>query len=805
MKFTLSWLKDHLETKVPVDELVLGLTDLGLEVERVDDPIEKLGHFVVGEIVQADQHPDADLLKVCKVATGSTLQQIICGAPNARAGIKVVVAKPGDYIPGLDTIIKVGKIRGVESHGMMCSERELMLSDEHDGIIELNQDAVVGDRYVDHCDELDIVIDIAITPNRPDALGVRGVARDLAAKGLGRLKPYDIKKIKGTINSPISIKISTDVISQDCPLFMGRYIKGLKNYPSPKWLQDRLLAIGLRPISALVDITNFITYDIARPLHVFDVSRLSGDLTVRKAKLKESILGLDGSEYQLSAMDTVISSGGQVESIGGIIGGMNSGCGSDTTEVFIESAYFHPISTATTGRRLKINSDARYRFERGVDPLFVEQGIDIATQMILDICGGEVSEVLIAGQAPVTDKELVLRPERVDSLVGMKIEKQEQQRILRELGFKVYENINLFHVKVPSWRPDIFGEADLIEEIVRVTSLSKLQGKPLKQIDVGVLKPVLTVLQCRISSVRRQIASSGMNECVSYSFIDEKSSDFFAVNDKPTVLVNPISSEMTHMRPNLIPGLLQAAVRNQSRSYNDLKLFEVGEVFLGSMPGEQTTHAAGIFVGKDVAKNSHSSPRDVDVFDAKKVVELALSDMGVSIDSLSVLREGVATYYHPGRAGRFSLGPKKVLASFGELHPKILKYYEIKGSVVAFEIFVEAVPFPKQRKLTRASISLSEFQPVERDFAFVVEVGCEVDLIKKAILSSSKQLITDARIFDIFEGKDAEKQLGKDKKSVAFMVRLQPLDATFTESDLETISANIIGNVEKASGGYLRS
>ena len=805
MKFTLSWLKDHLETNVHVDKLVLGLTDLGLEVESVDNPVKKLGHFVVGEIVQADQHPNADRLKVCKVATGSTLQQIICGAPNARVGIKVVVAQPGDYIPGLDTIIKVGKIRGVESHGMMCSERELMLSDEHDGIIEVSQEAAVGDRYVDHCGELDIIIDIAITPNRPDALGVRGVARDLAAKGLGKLKPYEIKKTVGTIKSPISINLSEDVISQDCPLFMGRYITRLKNQTSPKWLQDRLLGIGLKPISALVDITNFITYDRARPLHVFDVSKLSGDLTVRKAKLQERILALDGSEYQLSPVDTVISSGGRVESIGGIIGGMSSGCGPDTTEVFVESAYFNPISTATTGRRLKINSDARYRFERGVDPLFVEQGIDIATRMILDICGGEVSEVLIAGKAPATDKELVLRPERVDSLVGMKIMKDEQARILTELGFQVSETRNSFSIKVPSWRPDIFGEADLIEEIVRVTSLSKLQGKPLKQIDVGVLKPVLTPLQNRIAKLRRQIAYSGMNECVSYSFIDEKSSDFFAVSDKPTVLVNPISSEMTHMRPNLIPGLLQAVLRNQSRSYNDLKLFEVGEVFFGSMPGEQTTQAAGIFVGKYVAKNSHSSPRDVDVFDAKKVVELALSDMGVSIDSLSVLRQGVATYYHPGRAGRFSLGPKNVLASFGELHPKILKHYNIKGPAVAFEIFIDTVPFPKQRKLTRASLNISEFQSVERDFAFVVEAECEVDLIKKAILSSSKELISEVRIFDIFEGKDAERQLGLDKKSVAFVVRLQPVRATFTDSDLETISTNIITNVRKASGGYLRS
>ena len=805
MKFTLSWLKDHLKTDMHVDDIVEALTDLGLEVESVSDPTKELNHFTVGEIVQAEQHPNADRLKVCKVATGDGCRQIICGAPNARTGIKVVVAHPGDYIPGLDTVIKVGNIRGVESYGMMCSERELMLSDEHDGIIELDSKALVGTKYVDQCNELDIVFDIAITPNRPDALGVRGVARDLAAKGVGELKLREIPRVKGSFNSPISIHLSEDVLNEDCPLFTGRYIKGVTNMESPKWLQERLVAIGLRPISALVDITNFVTFDSARPLHVFDASKLSGELTVRKARKGEIIVALDGSEYTLSSEDTVISSGNVVESIAGIIGGMNSGCGGDTKDIFLESAYFNPISTARTGRRLRINSDARYRFERGVDPLFVEKGIDFATQLIIDICGGEVSETLIEGENPYIDKEVILRPNRVDSLVGMRIPKVEQERILIALGFNVSHKDNLLCVKVPSWRSDVYGEADLIEEIVRVTSLSKLKGIPLQKSNLGVMKPVLTPLQKRVSRTRREIVALGMNECISYSFIDEKSATLFAGTMQTVALLNPISSEMTHMRPSLLPGLLQAAQRNQARSLNDLKLFELGEVFFGRNPGEQAIHAGGIFVGNYLPKNTFDNQREVDVFDAKKVVESTLNDMGVSVENLSILRDGVPAYFHPKRAGKVSLGPKNALAFFGELHPKIVKAYDLKGPVVAFEIFIERVPFSKNRKLIRPPIKVSELQPVERDFSFVVETRYEVDLIKKAILNGEKEVINEARVFDIFEGKEAEQQLGKNKKSVAFMVRLQPLKTTFTDAELEAISEKIISRVEKMTGAKLRS
>ncbi len=805
MKFTLSWLRDYLKTDVDVDNLIFGLTDLGLEVESVTDPAKQISHFTVGEIVQADQHPNADRLKVCKVSTEDGLQQIICGAPNACVGKKVVVAKPGDYIPGLDTVIKVGKIRGVESRGMMCSEKELLLSEEHDGIIELDVEVPVGAKFIDHCDYLDIIIDIAITPNRPDALGVRGVARDLAAKGLGEFKARSIPKIKGTFKSPISVRLSEDVVGKDCPLFIGRYIKGVNNGQSPKWLKDRLIAIGLRPISALVDITNFITFDSARPLHVFDADKLGSRLIVRKANREEKISALDGVDYSLSSDDTVIVSGNLIESIAGIIGGMNSACETDTKNVFLESAYFNPISTAKTGRRLKINSDARYRFERGVDPLFVESGINFATELILEICGGEVSEVIIEGEIPRNDKTINLRSSRVESLVGMKISEEEQIRILTKLGFQVSKSANSIVVNTPSWRPDIFGEADLIEEIVRIKSLSKLEGKPLKKTNFGVLKPVLTPLQMRASRLRREIALFGMNECISYSFIDAKSAELFSGEGKPIALLNPISSEMTHMRPSLLPGLLQAARRNQARSYNDLKLFELGEVFFGANPGEQAINATGIFVGRHLPKNSYDSLRDVDVFDAKKIVELALKDMSVLIENLSLNREGLPDYFHPKRAGTLALGPKNVLAYFGELHPRILKNFDLKGPAIAFEIFIDKVPFPKKRKLVRPQIKLSEYQSVERDFAFEVESSCEVNLIKRAILNSEKGVITEARIFDIFEGKEAELQLGKNRKSVAVMVRLQSFTKTFSDHDLDFISNKIISHVKKATGAKLRS
>lgn len=558
MKFTLSWLKDHLETEAPIDDILYALTDLGLEVEGVEDRGAKLADFTIGKIMSAEKHPDADRLRVCQVDTDEGMKQIICGAPNAREGITVVVAKPGVYVPGLDITIGVGKIRGIESFGMMASESEMELSDEHDGIIELDN-GEVGQSFVDWLAandpaKVDPVIEIAITPNRPDALGVRGIARDLAARGLGKLKPAQEVHYDGTFSCPVSVSIDDDTVDQ-CPVFFGRVIRGVKNGPSPEWLQDRLRAIGLRPISFLVDVTNFFTFDQNRPLHVFDADKIAGNaLRIHKAKGGETITALDDKEYTLVEGMTVISDDNGVESIGGIMGGAPSGCTEETVNVFVEAAYFDPVRTAYTGRALKINSDARYRFERGIDPAFTPQGVELATQMIMEHAGGEASDVVIAGAIPDVARAYKLDAARVQSLVGMEIPESTQRQTLTSLGFKLEGDM----AQVPSWRPDVQGEADLVEEVARIASLTKLQGRPLPPLTDGVPKPVMTPIQRRLVAARRTAAALGYNECVSYSFIDQASAKLFGGGTDVTMLENPISADMSHMRPVLLPALLQA-------------------------------------------------------------------------------------------------------------------------------------------------------------------------------------------------------------------------------------------------------
>ena len=606
MKFTLSWLKDHLDTDASVEEITDALTDLGLEVEEVINPADKLKDFKLGYVTHAEKHPDADKLRVCKVDTDEGELQIICGAPNAREGITVVVCKPGMYIPGLDITIGVGKIRGVESFGMMASERELELSEEHDGIIELPT-GNVGDSFVDWLAEndpakVDPVIEIAITPNRPDALGVYGIARDLAARGLGTLKTRAFEAIPGDFDSPIKVTIDADTLD-GCPLFAGRVIKGVKNGPSPQWLQDRLKAIGLRPISALVDITNFFTFDQNRPLHVFDAAKVSGDLRVHRAQGGETLKALDEKEYIFGAGQMVISDANGPESIGGIMGGEETGCTEETVDVFLESAFWDHVQIAMAGRALKINSDARYRFERGVDPEYTIEGLHRATQMILDLCGGEPSEVVIAGDVPDHSRAYKLDADRVQSLVGMEIPESDQRQTLTRLGFRLEGNM----AHVPSWRPDVQGEADLVEEVARIASLTKLKGKPLPRLTDGIPKPVMTPQQRRQQMARRTCASLGYNEVVSYSFIDKASAALFGGGEDATMLANPISSEMSHMRPDLLAGLLQAAARNQARGFMDIALFELGPVFHGGEPGEQEIQATGLLIGANGPREDRKS------------------------------------------------------------------------------------------------------------------------------------------------------------------------------------------------------
>ena len=797
MKFTLSWLKDHLETTASVDEIAYALTDLGLEVEGIENPLEKFGAFTLGYVKEAEQHPDADRLRVCQVETDEGVKQIICGAPNAREGITVVIAKPGMYIPGIDTTIQVGKIRGIESHGMMCSEREMELSEEHDGIIELPS-GKVGDKFIDWLAEndpakVDPVIEIAITPNRPDALGVRGIARDLAARGLGTMKARDVEPVPAAFDSDMTVTIDDDTLD-GCPLFCGRVIRGVKNGPSPQWLQDVLRAIGLRPISFLVDVTNFFTYDRNRPLHVFDLDKVKGGLRVHRAKGGETLVALDDKEYTLEAGHMVISDAEGPESIAGVMGGLATGCTEDTVNVFVESAYWDPIQIAHTGRALKINSDARYRFERGVDPAFTPEGLEHAVRMIVENAGGEASQLIQAGAVPDTDRAYKLDTDRVVSLVGMEILAEEQRATLTALGFRMEGDM----AHVPSWRPDVQGQADLVEEVARVASLTKLEGKPLARVTTGVPRPILTPIQKREWTARRTMAALGYNECVTYSFVDKAGAQQFGGGDDATMLANPISSEMSHMRPSLLPGLLQAAARNQARGYMDLALFEVGPVFHGAEPEEQEVLVTGILVGHSGPKDRLGTRRPVDTFDAKADAEAVLSAIGAPA-KLTYLRD-VNEWWHPGRSAKVSLGPKNVLGAFGELHPRAIDAMGVKGPVVAFAIHLANVPFPKSKSTTRPALKASTLQAVERDFAFVVDADVESQALVNAAAGADKAMIESVRVFDEFIGGS----LGEGKKSLAITVRMQPTDKTLTEADIEAVAGKVVEKVSKATGGALR-
>ena len=798
MKFTLSWLKEHLDTTASVEEITYALTDLGLEVEGVEDRGAKLRAFTLGFVKSAEKHPDADRLRVCQVETDEGLQQIICGAPNAREGITVVIAKPGVYVPGIDTTIGVGKIRGIESFGMMASERELELSEEHDGIIELPS-GNVGDSFVDWLAEndpakVDPVIEIAITPNRPDALGVRGIARDLAARGLGKLKPRDVDVIKGAFPCPVSVSIDEDTLEQ-CPVFYGRVIRGVKNGPSPVWLQDKLRAIGLRPISFLVDVTNFYTFDRNRPLHVFDADKIAGNaLRVHRAKGGEILVALDDKEYTMQEGMTLISDANGVESIGGVMGGLPSGVTDETVNVFIEAAYFDTVRTAYTGRALKINSDARYRFERGIDPEWTPYGIEHATRMILDHAGGEPSDVVVAGKIPDTARAYRLNAKRVVSLVGMEIPESEQRQTLTALGFRLEGDM----AHVPSWRPDVQGEADLVEEVARIASLTKLEGVPLPRLTAGVPRPVMSPVQRREVAARRTAAALGYHECVTYSFIDQPSAALFGGGTDATRLENPISNDMSHMRPALLPGLLQAAARNQARGFADMALFEVGPAFSGGEPGEQHMLVTGLLVGRTGPKDVLGAARDVDVFDVKADAEAILAAIGAPA-KVQILR-GAEEWWHPGRHGKICLGPKKVLCVFGEVHPKVLAAMDVKGPAMAFTIWPAEVPLPRKIGATRPALKISDLQAVERDFAFVVDADVDALTLVNAAMGADKVLIEDVRVFDEFIGGS----LGEGKKSLALTVRLQPRDQTLKDADIEAVGARVIASVTKVTGGVLR-
>ncbi|ESY20810.1 MULTISPECIES: phenylalanine--tRNA ligase subunit beta [unclassified Mesorhizobium] len=802
MKLTLSWLKDHLDTDATLVEIVERLTSIGLEVEHVDDKAG-LKPFVIAKVLTAVQHPDADRLRVLTVDTGNGAApvQVVCGAPNARAGLIGAFAAPGAYVPGIDVTLTVGKIRGVESHGMMCSERELELSDEHNGIIDLPADAPVGTSFAAYAHLDDPVIEINLTPNRPDATSIYGVARDLAASGLGRLKTAPVEAVLGKGETPVKVTIEAPEL---CPGFALRLVKGVKNGPSPKWLQQRLIAIGLRPISALVDITNYVTFDRGRPLHVFDAKKVAGNLVVRRARDGEKVLALDGREYTLTPQMCVIADDNGVESIAGVMGGEHSGCDENTTDVLIESALWDPITTARTGRTLGIITDARYRFERGVDPEFMVPGVELATKLVLEFCGGEPTEIEVVGYAGHTPKTVSFPLSEVKRLTGIEVPRAESLDILSRLGFEPQGSDDIVDVAVPSWRPDVDGKADLVEEVMRIHGVDNIAPQPLGAHD-AVNSRILTTLQVRTRTAKRSLAVRGMLEVLTWSFIPAKHAELFGGGQTALKLANPIAADMSDMRPSLLPGLIVAAQRNADKGIGDVALFEVSGTYEGDGPDQQRRVAAGVRRGTAKLDGSgrswagNSGP--VGVFDAKADAIAALEACGAPVDRLQIEPGGPA-WYHPGRSGTIKLGPKTVLGTFGEFHPKTLEGLDVSGPICGFEVYIDAVPEPKAKPTkTKPKLELSAFQAVKRDFAFVVEKAVEAGTLVRAALAADKKLITGVSVFDVFEGAS----LGVAKKSIAIEVSIQPVEKTLTDEDFEALAKRIVDNVGKQTGGLLRT
>ncbi|MHC8508707.1 MAG: phenylalanine--tRNA ligase subunit beta [Rhodospirillales bacterium] len=801
MKFTLGWLKDHLETDLGAGDIADALTMLGHEAKGLVERADALAAFTVGLVTAAEKHPDADRLQVCTVETGKGQVQVVCGAPNARAGMKGVFAPSGTHIPGTGIDLKKTEIRGVESNGMLLSEREMGLSDEHDGIVELDDNAEVGGSAAQAMGLNDAVIEIGVTPNRGDCLGMRGLARDLAAAGAGTLKPLDDSPAPGAFDSPIGVTLDfAPEAANACPYFAGRLIRGVKNGPSPKWMRDRLTAVGLRPISALVDITNYVMLDLNRPLHVFDAAKVKGGLTVRMARDGENFAALNGKTYALDAEMTVIADADGPEALGGVMGGEHSGCTETTTDVFIESAWFDAVRTAATGRRLNVTSDARFRFERGMDQAFLEPGSHIATRMILELCGGEASHPVIAGARADNPRTVTLRPARVAALGGRDMAAAESARILTDLGFGVSADAGgALAAEIPPWRGDIAGEACLVEEVLRVSGYDNIEPAPVQR-ETAMPPDPFNGAQRRRVLARRALAARGLTEAVTFSFLAGADAAQFGGGADALRLVNPISADLDVMRPSLLPNLLRAAARNTNRGLTGAALFETGPVYLGDGADDQQMCAGGVRAGLMAEKNWNEPEHAADVFDAKADALAALAAAGADTGKLQSAAEAPA-HFHPGRSGVLRLGPKNVLAHFGELHPKVTKAFGIDGPAAAFEVFLDALPQPKTKaSAARPLLKVSAFQPVRRDFAFVVGRDVEAAKLAGAAKSADKKLIADARVFDVFEGE----AVGADKKSVAVAVTLQPVTATLTDAEIEEVSDKIAAAVEKATGGVLR-
>ena len=803
MKFTLPWLKEHLETDASLAEIVDKLTMIGLEVENVEDKADLLKPFVIASVISAEKHPNADRLKVCMVDIGDGKPtQVVCGAPNARTGMKGVFSAPGTFIPGKNITLTVGTIRGVESRGMLCSAAELMISDDHEGIIDLPADAPVGKSYVEWAGASEPVIEINLTPNRPDCTGVSGIARDLGATSIGTYKDKIPKPVKGSFPCPVKVTLDFGKTPSLCPAFGLRLVRGVKNGPSPDWLQKRLTAIGLRPINALVDITNFITFDRGRPLHVFDADKVHGNLTVRRARNGEKLLALDGKTYTLDEAVCVIADEKSVESLSGIVGGEATGCSETTTNVLVESALWDELNITQTGRKLGINSDARYRFERGVDPAFMLPGLELATQMVLDLCGGEASELIVAGDPTPKEKIIDFPLSELPRLTGLKLPLADLRRVLEKLGFFSAGQGERVKVAVPSWRPDVHGRADIVEELVRIIGVDRVPSTRFGREQAR--KPVLTAIQNRTRKAKRALAARGLLEAVTWSFVSKREAELFGGGAPELALANPIAAELSDMRPSLIPGLIMAAQRNADRGFPDTAVFEVGQIFKGDKPADQLTAASGLRRGlaKPSGSGRHWSDKSgpVDIFDVKADAFAMLAASGAPMQALQVVPGGPA-WFHPGRSGTIQIGPQNVLGHFGELHPRAIAGLKAEGPLVAFEVILEKIPEPKARP-TRAKplLDVSPFQPVERDFAFVVDNSVKAADIVRAAQNVDKKLVTNVVIFDVYEGKGID----PGKKSIAIAVTIQPREKTMTDAEIETLAGKIVAEVTKRTGGVLR-
>lgn len=786
MKFTLSWLKDHLDTSASLDEISTTLTAIGLEVEGITDNFAALAPFIVASIEEATQHPQADKLRVCKVNDGTGVRQVVCGAPNARAGIKVVLAQEGVKIPANGLVIKKSAIRGVESNGMLCSASELGLGEDSAGIIELPADAKVGGPVASLLGADDPVIEIAVTPNRADCLGVYGIARDLAAAGLGTLKPLQAPKWQAYGESPITVRLDVPA----CPLFVGCHIKGVKNGPAPEWMQRRLKAIGLRPISTLVDITNYITYTYSRPLHVFDTKKLKGNLHVRYAKDGETLKALNGKEYMLSSNMIAVCDDAGVEGIGGIIGGELTGCDENTTDVFLEAALFDSVHIASTGRALAVDTDARHRFERAVDPAFVQTGAEIAVALILELCGGSASNLTISGKAPDTRRTIAFDAHKVATLGGVNLAKDKAESLLKAVGCE----INGGNVTTPTWRQDIEGQADLVEEIVRLARYDNIPSTALP----FTPKATATAQQQRSASIRSTLALRGHSEVYSWAFLPHAQAVQFGGGAEKLQLANPISADLDTMRPSLLPHLLTAAAQNANRGLSDCAFFEIGNVFTDIVPEGQKLAIAAIRSGNAAPRNSFKTERSVDVYDAKADLIAVLDAAGLNASKLPADRNA-PSYYHPARSGRLLLG-KTPAGTFGEIHPAILESFGIKERVVAFEMLLDSVPAPKSKGKAKPSLVMSNFQAAERDFAFMADEKVLAADIFKAVEGADKQLIRSVSIFDVYMGKGVE----PGKKSIALSVTIQAADRTLTDAEIEGVMKKVVEAV-KPLGLALRS